>query len=107
LTGEFKSSILPAMLVSGCGYALPVAELVTGALLLAGLLTRAAAVTGALVMMVLVFGATSIEHFNVIGDQLVHAGFLAAVMAFRSHNRYSVDHLVFGRSRASAQPPAD
>jgi thiosulfate dehydrogenase [quinone] large subunit len=95
------------MLVSVCGYALPFAELVTGVLLLAGLLTRAAAVTGALVMIVLVFGATSIEHFNVIGDQLVHAGFLAAVIAFRRHNRYSVDHLLFGRRRPSAQPPAD
>jgi thiosulfate dehydrogenase [quinone] large subunit len=99
LMGEFKASILPAILVSACGYALPLAELVTGALLLAGLLTRAAAVTGALVMIVLVFGATSIEHFNVIGDQLVHAGFLAAVLAFRSHNRYSVDHLVVARRR--------
>ncbi len=97
LTGEFTTSILPAMLVSVCGYALPFAELVTGVLLLAGALTRAAAVTGGLVMIVLVFCATSIEHFNVIGDQLVHAGFLAAVIAFRSHNRYSVvDHLFFG-----------
>jgi thiosulfate dehydrogenase (quinone) large subunit len=107
LTGEFATSILPAMLVSLCGYALPFAELVTGVVLLAGLLTRAAAVTGALVMIVLVFGATSIEHFNVIGDQLVHAGFLAAVIAFRRHNRYSVDQLLFGRRRPSAQPPAD
>ncbi len=96
LTAEFTTSILPATLVSMCGYALPFAELVTGVLLLAGLLTRTAAVAGALVMIVLVFGATSIEHFNVIGDQLVHAGFLAAVLAFRSHNRYSIDHLLFG-----------
>ena len=63
----------PAVLVSVCGYALPFAELATGVLLLAGALTRAAAVAGGVVMIVLVFGATSIEHFNVIGDQLVHA----------------------------------
>jgi len=48
-------------------------------------------------MIVLVFGATSIEHFNVIGEQLVHSLFLAAVVAFRSHNNYSVDHLLTGR----------
>jgi thiosulfate dehydrogenase (quinone) large subunit len=106
LTGEFKTSILPAMLVSVFGYALPFAELITGILLLAGSLTRAAAVAGGLVMIALVLGATSIEHFNVIGDQLVHAGFLAAVIAFRRHNRYSVDHLLFGRRRQSVQPPA-
>jgi thiosulfate dehydrogenase [quinone] large subunit len=70
LMGEFKASILPGVLVSACGYALPFAELVTGVLLLAGALTRAAAVAGALVMIVLVFGATSIEHFNVIVNNL-------------------------------------
>jgi thiosulfate dehydrogenase (quinone) large subunit len=103
LTGEFKTSILPAILVSVCSYALPFAELITGVLLLAGALTRVAAVAGGLVMIVLVFGATSIEHFDVIGDQLVHAGFLAAVIAFRRHNSYSVDHLLFGRRPKSAQ----
>jgi thiosulfate dehydrogenase [quinone] large subunit len=101
LMGEFKASILPGVLVSACGYALPFAELVTGVLLLAGALTRAAAVAGALVMIVLVFGATSIEHFNVIAEQLVHAIFLATVVAFRSHNKYSVDHLLAGRKSPS------
>jgi thiosulfate dehydrogenase [quinone] large subunit len=52
-------------------------------------------------MIVLVFGATSIEHFNVIGDQLVHTLFLAAVVAFRSHDKYCVDHLLTGRRSLS------
>jgi thiosulfate dehydrogenase (quinone) large subunit len=98
LMTEFKTSIMPGVLVSACGYALPFAELVTGVLLLVGALTRAAAVAGSLVMIVLVLGATSIEHFNVIGEQLLHTILLAAVVAFRSHNRYSVDRLVAGRS---------
>jgi thiosulfate dehydrogenase (quinone) large subunit len=101
LMGEFKASVLPGVLVWMCGYALPFAELVTGVLLLAGALTRAAAVAGALVMIVLVFGATSIEHFGVIGGQLVHTIFLAAVVAFRSHNKYSVDHLLARRGSPS------
>jgi thiosulfate dehydrogenase (quinone) large subunit len=100
LMGEFKTSILPAVLVSACSYALPFAEFVTGVLLLAGALTRATAVAGGLVMIVLVFGSTTIEHFNVIADQLVHASLLAAVIAFRSHNRYSVDHLLFSYRRS-------
>lgn len=103
LTGEFKTSILPAVLVSVCSYALPIAELITGMLLLAGALTRAAAVAGGVVMIVLVFGATSIEHFDVIGEQLIHASFLAAVIAFRSHNKYSVDHLLSRRRPPSVQ----
>jgi thiosulfate dehydrogenase (quinone) large subunit len=100
LTDEFKTSILPAILVSVSSYALPFAEFVTGLLLLAGALTRVAAVAAGLVMIVLVFGSTTIEHFSVIGDQLVHASFLAAVVAFRSHNKYSVDHLL-----SSHRPP--
>jgi thiosulfate dehydrogenase [quinone] large subunit len=94
LMGEFKASMLPAFLVSVCGYALPFAELVTGALLVVGVLTRGAAVAAGLVMIVLVLGATSIEHFNVIGEQLLHSILLAAVIAFRSHNAYSVDRLL-------------
>jgi len=50
---------------------------------------------------VLVFGATSIEHFNVIGEQLVHTIFLAAVVAFRCGNTYSVDHLLTDRKSLS------
>jgi thiosulfate dehydrogenase [quinone] large subunit len=96
LAAEFTTSMLPAGLVSVCGYALPFAELVTGVLLVAGALTRAAAIAGGLVMIVLVFGATSIEHFNVIGEQLIHASLLAAVIAFRRHNAYSVDRLLEG-----------
>jgi thiosulfate dehydrogenase (quinone) large subunit len=99
LMHEFKASILPGILVSPIGYALPFLELAIGALLLAGALTRAAAVAGTLVMIVLIFGSTSIEHFGVIGEQLIHAGLLAALLAFRRHNTYSVDHLVARKRR--------
>lgn len=91
MVGEFRASMVPSLLVSACSYALPFAELIAGTLLLAGALTRAAAIAGGAVMIVLVLGATSIEHFNVIGDQLVHALFLAAVVAFGDHNRFSMD----------------
>jgi thiosulfate dehydrogenase [quinone] large subunit len=77
------------------------AELITGVLLLAGVLTRAAAIAGGVAMIVLVLGATSIEHFNMIGDQLVHAFFLVSVIAFRGRNRYSVDRLL-GRHRSAS-----
>lgn len=102
MMGEFSTSMLPTIGVSACSYALPFAELITGALLLAGALTRGAAVAGGLVMIVLVLGATSIEHFDVVGEQLVHALFLACVIAFRGYNRYSVDRLLAGRRATSA-----
>jgi thiosulfate dehydrogenase (quinone) large subunit len=76
--------------------------LLIGVLLLAGALTRAAATAGGVVMIVLVLGATSVEHFNLIGDQLVHALFLAIVIAFGSDNRHSVDRLLVGRRSTGA-----
>ncbi len=99
LMHDFRTSMLPAILVSPLGYALPFVELAVGALLLAGALTRAAAAASILVMIVLVFGSTTIEHFNVIGEQLIHAALLGALLMFRRHNVYSVDHLVAGRGR--------
>lgn len=99
LVGEFKTSILPEALVSPIGYALPFVELAVGVFLLAGALTRAAAIVGGLVMMVLVFGSTAIEHFAVIGEQLIHASLLAALLTFRRHNTYSADQFIARRKR--------
>jgi thiosulfate dehydrogenase [quinone] large subunit len=53
-------------------------------------------------MIVLALGAICVEHFNLIGDQLVHGPFLAIVMAFGSHNRYSVDRLLVGHRSTGA-----
>jgi hypothetical protein len=41
---------------------------------------------------------------NLIGDQLVHALFLAIVIAFASHNRYSVDRLLVNGRLADVLP---
>ncbi|WP_068187169.1 DoxX family protein [Mycobacterium sp. UM_CSW] len=98
LMSEFHTSLLPGALVSGCGYVLPFVELLSGLLLVAGAMTRMAALAASCVMMILIFGATSIERFDLIGDQLVHTIFLAAVIAFRRDNRYSLDRLL-SRSR--------
>lgn len=103
LVGEFKASILPEILVSPCAYVLPFVEAAVGALLIAGALTRAAAIAGGLVMIILVFGSTTIEHFGVIGEQLIHVSLLAALLMFRRHNTYSVDHIVgLARSKRSS-----
>lgn len=99
LMREFTTSILPEILVSPIGYALPFVELAVGASLLAGATTRAAAVAGGVVMIILVFGSTTIEHFGVIGDQLIHASLLAALLMFRRYNTYSIDYFVAMRWR--------
>jgi hypothetical protein len=41
--------------------------------------------------------ALTIEHCNVIGERLINASLLAALLMLRRHNTYSVDHIVAGR----------
>ncbi|MFE3447857.1 MauE/DoxX family redox-associated membrane protein [Nonomuraea sp. NPDC059194] len=48
--------LLPDALATTVGYGLPIAEIVVGVLLVVGLLTRAAAVVGGLLMLAFVFG---------------------------------------------------
>ncbi|GAA0923842.1 DoxX family membrane protein [Nonomuraea longicatena] len=48
--------LLPESMATAVGYALPILEIVVGVLLVVGLLTRVAAVAGALLMLAFVFG---------------------------------------------------
>ncbi|EFV13915.1 DoxX family protein [Segniliparus rugosus] len=91
LVGAFAKSPLPGSLVSLFAAVLPFVELAVGALLLVGALTRAALIAGAALMTVLIFGSSLIEHWGPIAQQLGHAALFAALLAFLSHNRYSVD----------------
>lgn len=63
-------------------YILPFAELIVGILLLLGLFTRQAAIAGVIVMLLLIFGTTSIENWDAIPTQLLHVAFLVAVVQF-------------------------
>jgi len=91
VTREFATSIVPGILVSAVAYALPFVECCTGALLILGLFTRVALVVGTLTMTVFIFGSTTVQNWSVIGEQLIHAAILAALIAALQHNAYSID----------------
>lgn len=82
MVGEFQKSYLPEALVVPFSYILPFAELIVGVMLLAGLFTRQAAIAGSIVMILLIFGATTIENWNILPTQLLHVAFLVAVVEF-------------------------
>lgn len=83
MVDEFiKKSYLPEALVVPFSYVLPFAELIVGILLLAGLFTRQAAIAGAIVMIILIFGTTTIENWNALPTQLIHAAFLIVLLQF-------------------------
>jgi len=88
---QFQNSPLPQELVTPFSYILPFAELVTGALLLAGLFTRYALVAGALIMIALIFGSSMIEDWAAIPSQLIHGFIIALLLNYIEANRFSAD----------------
>ncbi|RZJ72232.1 MauE/DoxX family redox-associated membrane protein [Flavobacterium sp.] len=89
---SMEKSILPAELVRPFSYALPILEFAIGLLLLLGLFTRQSLFAGLFVMAILVFGSTTVENWDAITSQLVHAGYFAVLLYFVSSNTLAVDN---------------
>jgi thiosulfate dehydrogenase [quinone] large subunit len=87
--------MLPKSLVLPFSYILPIAELIIGLLLLAGLFTKPAAFGGAVVMLVLLFGTAMIENWDAIPSQLLHLLFFAILLQFMANNGYALDNVFF------------
>ena len=92
MAGLFQHSILPQSLVLFFGYCLPFLELGVGLLTLTGLFTRQAAVAGALLMIFLIFGSTTIEQWDSISPQLFHLAFFVGLLIFVDrYDNWSLD----------------
>jgi thiosulfate dehydrogenase [quinone] large subunit len=92
MLSKFENTMLPASLVIPFSYALPIAEFLTGILLLAGLLTRQALIAGAFIMILLIFGSSMQEDWGAIPSQLLHTAFFCTLLCFTdSHNLISLD----------------
>lgn len=92
MANQFQHSILPQFLVLAFGYCLPFIEFGIGLLTLAGLWTRQVAVAGALLMILLIFGSTTIEEFNAIPSQLFHLIFFLGLLIFVDrYDNWSLD----------------
>lgn len=94
---QFQSVFLPNPLVNAFGYVLPPLEIAIGALLLLGLWTRIGAVAGGLLMAILVFGSSLKQDWNVVGIQMIYALIYFFILFYMNHNKYSLDHLIWGR----------
>ena len=95
IVGSFEKSILPKALVVPFSYALPIAEFTVGLLLLGGLFTKPAAIAGAIVMLILLFGTTMVENWEAIPSQLIHIIFFAVLLQFMENNSYALDNIFF------------
>ena len=91
LLSQFAKTPLPSQMVHLFGVSLPFGEAVIGALILLGLWSRLAYCAGFLLMIALTFGSTLRQDWTAAGWQLLYAFAYATLLAFREHNRYSVD----------------
>lgn len=81
MVGDMAKAPLPPQVVLATGYVVPCVELLIGVLLLTGLATRFALVTAMLLLLVLMFGITLKQDWNVAGQQLLYGLVLAVLLA--------------------------
>jgi len=94
MIGSFENSMLPKFIVTPFSYILPIAEFTIGLLLLLGLFTKPALISGGFVMLVLLFGTSMIENWEAIPSQLIHVAFFALLLQFIDYNSWAVDILI-------------
>jgi len=99
LIKQFANTPLPQFAVAGFAYALPWMEALVGVLILAGAETRVALAAGALLMVVLTFGSTLHQDWEIAGLQLIYAMVYFGLLAFRQYNLLSVDATFNGARR--------
>lgn len=97
MVGDMAKSPLPAPLVLATGYVVPCVELTIGILLLAGLATRFALVLAMLLILVLMFGITMKQEWNVAGQQLLYGLVLAVLLSGCERMNVSWPALLRGR----------
>jgi thiosulfate dehydrogenase [quinone] large subunit len=102
----FQNTILPKAAVVRFAYALPWLETTIGLLIIVGFRTRAALVSGALLMLALTFGPTLGQGWDVAAIQLLYSVVYVILIAALRYHGLSVDERTFTRaSRAESAPP--
>jgi thiosulfate dehydrogenase (quinone) large subunit len=91
---QFQAAHLPHFLIVTFAWSLPWAEAAIGLLILIGLFTRLGLILGALLILVLTFGSSLLQDWQIVGVQLIYAAVYAALLAFLSANRFSLDALL-------------
>jgi thiosulfate dehydrogenase [quinone] large subunit len=84
MVGDMAKAPLPAGLVLATGYVVPCVELLIGILLLTGVATRFGLTLALLLMIVLMFGVTMKQDWNVAGQQLLYGLVLALLLYGRA-----------------------
>ena len=78
---QFAATFLPSPLVYITGFGIAIGEAVIGTVLVFGLLLRPTLVIGILLMLLLIFGSTLIEQWEIVSVPLITVAFYVGLLA--------------------------
>jgi thiosulfate dehydrogenase (quinone) large subunit len=91
---QFAHAPLPHPAVAAFAVVLPWAESLVGLLILAGLWTRLALIAGASLIIILTFGSSILQDWQIAGIQLLYEIAYFILLSLRSYNHWSADALL-------------
>lgn len=101
VTNTFRATPLPPSLVTTAAVLIPIVELIVGALLVFGLLTRLALTMGGGLMVSLIFGMCLVQEWSTVSDQMIYVLTFYLLLHLIRFNRLSLDELWRGKDRGS------
>lgn len=96
---------MPAALVRINAALVPPVELIVGALLIVGLVTRGALIACLALMVMLMYGVTIVQNWDTAASQLIYDIILVALLAGLGFNQISLDRQIFGKGQEKSQSP--
>ncbi len=91
MTKSFEKSWLPQPFVHLFSTALPFLEFMIGGLLIIGFKTRLASLAGAGLIIMLLFGSSTVENWEAMGIQMIYALFFYILISKAEDNCYALD----------------
>jgi thiosulfate dehydrogenase [quinone] large subunit len=100
-TKMFADTPLPNFAVAAFARVTPFVELLIGVSLVVGLFTRSGLISGGIWMVLLIFGSTLIEKYDIVGIQLIYSLIFFQLLIHIRLNDLSVDRLIAGSAKNS------
>lgn len=87
----FEKSWLPQLFVQAFGTVLPFLEFTIGLMLIIGFKMRIATMAGASLIILLLFGSSTVENWEAMGIQMIYAGLFYILISRMDDNALSLD----------------
>lgn len=87
----FETSWLPQPLVHLFGITLPFLEFIIGLLLMIGFKTRISTIAGASLIILLLFGSSTVENWEAMGIQMIYTGLFYILISRIDDNYLALD----------------